>query len=1040
MLSSVLVVYVCLAGSLTGMPYAWQPEKRELGKALIDGSPRTFEVLGIDHQFDPACFGLEFDKPTSVGCLEVDFASLGGRVYEPDPSTARLEAKIGNEWKSLSATLTRNYENVGALAPFQGRGWSTWQFRFDRLVVGGIRLHCPSSSFNDLGYRCIAPSRFAVRKNCAGDLKPSDEPYRPPSWLEPGADLAVGGKQSGDTLRWSKPVLLNKLVGREIGKSEYWTREGWRPLPVWSRSGEGVTFAPVSTTAVRVQRKGRVKAYFDADGRRYYEAVERSRTDMLGDRFRSGRKDLASMESLLLPIDFSLVAIGRPADLHETMVNWNGLFWMVEVSVCEKPGGGALPDQAVDRWFLPLAGGRPLGNEVTSTHTRCLGGWLPAMETSCGDVSQTVFVTPPGSRLYANIAEIAFKNRKNRAQTVPVGFSMGRRRIYNSSGEVWTPFLSDPQATGYTLDADGQTVRNQQGEIVFWSPLPGRLQGTPYETVFETDLRVEPRQTRRLAFVMPSVDEPIVKMPELDTQALREEFLDYWNGLMAKAAKVDIPEQPINDIVKNLLAQCLIITLDGDSVRYGAYFYEAYFGIEEGWPAVALAQYGFPDQAKRILRTMLRPEFMSKADYHHQYRNGLDPWYAITIGRLLQDEAWLREILPVAKECADWTVRSTSENKDPQWGGTLPKHIYGGDIGMPAYSFYSNATCWRGLNDTAWLCRQLGETEAAQQYRDNANSYRRRLQELADKLVDRSTGIPFLPMSFDLDAPSGRLEKEPPYPFLASHTTRGDTWRYVGNYWNLFAPTMMEVRLFDASDERSRWIPDYIGRRGGLMAGLARFDLGFDAIYGKGYMESLLELGRREDFWTSLYGMLAHGMSRNAYSCPEVSGVFPLRVDNLALYREYERYRWNPHYRFVGPWLTGWQNQEGEPLSAGPGMALQLIRTALVREDLTTDPPSRLLLLDGAPSHWFEKGKRLAFSDMRTFFGTASLEVQSEGDRFLVEAKLPDVPCTIRLPHPSGRPVWRVRVDGKDWTLWEGDRVDLPCGAQVRKIEVECRP
>jgi len=1037
MLAVGLVVLASWTGSLAGMPHAWLPENLNLSQALVDGNPRTYELFEIDAQFDPVCFGLEFPKPQKASCVEIDFASLGWRVYEPEPSATRIEAKVGGQWKTVEADLVRNYDRVGELAPHQGRGWSIWQFRFKPLSAEGIRLYAQASAHNDPGFRCIVPSRFAVFESAPQDLKPSPAPYAAPRWLEPGSDLAVGGRQSRGTVRWSKPVVLNRLVAKEIGDVEFLAGGEWKPAAVWKRDDNSVAFAPVSTVAVRAQAKGRIQAYFDPDGRRYFEAVEKSRSDLLGERFRAGQANLASMESLLLPIDFSMVAIGRPADLHETMVNWAGQFWMVEASACEKPDGTALPVQAVDRWFLPIVDGRQRSKDVFSTRTKCLKGWLPAMVTQCENVEQTVFVTAPGSGVYANIAELTIVNESTKSKTFRVGYAMGRRRLYNSPGEYWTPFLSDPQPTGYTLDKDGQTVRNKDGQIVFWSPQPGRLVGTPYEAVFETEVRVELKKTARIAFAMPSVDEPLKTMPPVEPQSLRKEFEEYWNGLMSRVAKVDIPEAPINDIVKNLLAQCLIITLDGDAVRYGAYFYESYFGIEEGWPAVALAQFGFADEAKRILRTMLRPEFMSKADYHHQYRNGLDPWYAITIGRLLQDDAWLREILPISKECADWTVKVTGENKDPKWGGTLPKHIYGGDIGMPAYSFYSNATCWRGLHDTAWLCTHLGETEAAKTYREKADAYRKRLLELADALVDRSNGVPFLPMSFDLDTPSGNREKEPAYPFLATHTTSGDTWGYVGNYWNLFAPTMMEVRLFDASDDRSKWIPDYMGRRGGVITGMARFDLGYDAIYGKGYMESLLELGRREDFLTSLYGMLAHGMSRNGFSCPEVSGIFPLRVDNLAMYREYERYRWNPHYRGMGQWLAGWQNQEGEPLSAGPGMALQLIRTALVREDLSEDPPRRLILLDGAPSLWFEDGKKLAFEGLRTYFGLASLRVASKAGLCEVDVSLPGVPCTVRLPHPQGKPISKVWIDGRAWAGFESDRIELPDGSKAAKIRVE---
>ena len=64
----------------------------------------------------------------------------------------------------------------------------------------------------------------------------------------------------------------------------------------------------------------------------------------------------------------------------------------------------------------------------------------------------------------------------------------------------------------------------------------------------------------------------------------------------------------------------MIALRDGQQLKYGAYWYEDYFGVEEGWPIVALAQYGHPDQAQSAAEIMLSPQLMDKTNYHHQYR------------------------------------------------------------------------------------------------------------------------------------------------------------------------------------------------------------------------------------------------------------------------------------------------------------------------------------------------------------------------------------------------------------------------------------
>jgi len=166
---------------------------------------------------------------------------------------------------------------------------------------------------------------------------------------------------------------------------------------------------------------------------------------------------------------------------------------------------------------------------------------------------------------------------------------MGRRPQY---GDPWTPFSQDPLATGYKLDKDTKTVRDEHGFVMLKASRPGKWEGTPRENQLAYTFRLAPGEKRSLAFFVPSVDAPLKSMPPSSPIEELSAFKTYWTQLIDAGAKVDVPEPPINDMVRNWLAQAHIITLDGDQVRYGAYAYEPYFGVEEGWPAVALAQFG----------------------------------------------------------------------------------------------------------------------------------------------------------------------------------------------------------------------------------------------------------------------------------------------------------------------------------------------------------------------------------------------------------------------------------------------------------------
>jgi hypothetical protein len=313
--------------------------------------------------------------------------------------------------------------------------------------------------------------------------------------------------------------------------------------------------------------------------------------------------------------------------------------------------------------------------------------------------------------------------------------------------------------------------------------------------------------------------------------------------------------------------------------------------------------------------------------------------------------------------------------------------------------------------------------EQAKRYEREAAGYRKRLIELADSLADRRATPTFLPMSFDIGEGADHRDKEPAYDFLATTYPPSYTWGYLGNFWNLFAPMLLELKLFDAGDPRSEWIPAYMEAHGGIAAGLARFTIGLDQIYGKGYYESLLEHGHRERFLTSLYAVLAHGMSQNLNSFPEVAGIFPLRFDNRSMWNEYQRTKWD--------WgFPGAEQSEGQPLSAGPGMALQLLRMALVRETVESERQDVLRIFDGAPLQWFEPGKHIRFSRAATLFGPVSADSAASAQRIVAHvstaADCEARQIVVRLPSPTHHPIRAVMVNAKPWRDFSAEEVRLP--------------
>jgi hypothetical protein len=1045
-----------------GTARTWTPETRDLHLADNDLQTDLYEVLCSGPEHDPCDAGLEWKSPQRVDRLTVSYASLFGRIYEPAFAGQQAEYWDGTAWQSLHASIHIDDTNRAIYAPVQQFGSVTWEYVFKPVTTTRLRVRLFQPENPDSGHRCYAVRR--IQAGLGGSSSPKGSASMPghpsisglasamPDWLHDGGNLSADAsgvvmtRGKAAELHWPKPLLMNQVTIRpmqDVASVEWWDGASWRPVEKDGIEHRGeVEFLPVASAGLRIHAAESIasaQVSLNSNASRYFSEVEAARSDLLGDRFRRmADGDLNGMRGLMLPADFYKTAIGRPGDEEETIVLWNGTVLQFEGNKRAAP---------LDRWFVAsivsAKGALMPGEEWNRTQTRYLNGFLPAtVTTSTLDrlaFEQTVYVTSPDDALYGTVVEISIANNgPGLRQHVPFALAMGRRENQHQVRPIKSVFAFAPKPVGYQSAPGGHTVRLSTGELVLYAEQGGVWETTGLEDHLKYDLSLRAGERRTLRFFIPAPGSPGETGNSLegrDWAASRARFEKWWTSYLNSGMRLDLPEPELNNIYRSLLAQSLIITRDGDDrVAYGAYFYESYFGIEEGWPAVALAQYGFGDEAQKILSIMLSPKLMEKKGQHYQYRNGLDPWYAIWIYRLTGDRSWLETIAPVLKESADWTVRVTEENHDPKYPGILPRHTYGGDIRTPAYSLYANATCWRGLHDTALAFRALNQEDLAGRYAQAAEEYRKRLLAITDQIADKQSVPVFVPMSFELGslATGDYKEREPTYPFLSPDVPASDTWGYLANYWNLFAPMILEVKLFPEGDPKASWIPRYIEQRGGLIAGQTRFLAGLDQEYGKGYYESLVESADRPGFLTSLYGVLAHGMSSNLYSFPEVAGVFPTRTSNEANWREHMRELWN--WYFVWD-FSGWHTTEGDPLSAAPGMALQLMRMALLRETTETDAQDTLRLLDGAPRRWFLPGKKIAVENAPTFFGHCSFSIDSTVGAIRARVRRdPDFRARatiLRLPSPESRPIRAVRVNNQDFKDFSDDEIRLPAGAEV---------
>jgi hypothetical protein len=579
-------------------------------------------------------------------------------------------------------------------------------------------------------------------------------------------------------------------------------------------------------------------------------------------------------------------------------------------------------------------------------------------------------------------------------------------------------------AGGKTLTLDGGCLMADGRIVLLADPdLPLRVEG---KTLVVTVSRHGGRHNEAvLTFLQPLVPLERGQITWHDAgQRVDHQFLSYWNETLKPAATIDVPEPRVNKLYQAVLAQ-LFINADGDIMPYGSApsVYDGnLYGVEEGFAMMALAQSGFAADAERYMdHTYLTQEFLVKvpeykkyADRHQQYRNGLQPHYAVELYRLTRHRAWIEKHVPLLKQCAEWTIaqrRQTmvEENgQKPLHWGLLPKWSYGGDISeLQCYALYANFCCWQGLVDTAWLMDDLGDQATAERYRQEAADYRACLDRAVEGNVLRDRTPPFLPLQLYAQGPVGN------------------------DYDQLFIGCLLDLPALEPGGRQERYLTDWMEQDNRTFCLLPRFrrDVGpggLDGLYGLGYILSKLQQDKVNEFLLGFYAYLAFNMDHTTFASRETNLIY---ASDLHLRSPYK------------------VPDMSDPVPCSSAVALLLLREMLVMEAPAQwgEPNSELRLLHGTPQAWFEHGKTIRCEDLPTEFGPLSVQVESQVAQSFITAtvrpptRTPWQRIALRLRHPDGKRWKRVLVDGRPHTEADAARelVFLQPGPDRFNLRVE---
>jgi hypothetical protein len=487
---------------------------------------------------------------------------------------------------------------------------------------------------------------------------------------------------------------------------------------------------------------------------------------------------------------------------------------------------------------------------------------------------------------------------------------------------------------------------------------------------------------------------------ETEFNSALKQTKEFWTKLLAQGMQIRTPEKRINDAYRAWLAYNFLNVdkINGIyEIHDGTFFYEGVWGYSAAIYCNALSQFGYWEDAEKYLDSMLKTQ---GPDGSIRFKEGMGfpdngaTLFAIADQYLLsRNLTWFKSVAPQAIRAAEWVVTTRNQTKVPgteshvTWG-LLPAGQSGGDFGRPVNSYYSNAYNWLGLHELGIALRAAGMNDEADKWSHEADEYRNDiLTSMQRALIDVGSfkALPVEPLTHRLINEGG------------------------GDYYGLFASMILETGIFPPTDNRSKWITEYMDQRGGLLLGMDRFHDGVDHAYTYGYAMTALRRRETDKFLLTLYSWLAYGMSRDTYSAVEVTHIAQ-GLNEMTL----------PHTR---------SNTQ----------QLRMLRMMLVRED-----GDNLILASATPRAWVASGEPLEVTNAPTVFGNISYTLRPDAKARTLHVVIEPLKEQSRKGRQRNRERAEAGGVGRCCAIrWGGarqagvDRRELPLGLTARVTKIQ---
>jgi hypothetical protein len=593
----------------------------------------------------------------------------------------------------------------------------------------------------------------------------------------------------------------------------------------------------------------------------------------------------------------------------------------------------------------------------------------------------------------------------------------------------------------------------------------------PARRVIEWAVPLGPGEEAELLLIIPYglVDRAVAeKLASLDNDALQEQVIAFWRGLVSGPGRITTPDPFVNDYlaaVAGQMAQQVAHREHSDIWMYktSPNHYEGYWPCNAAKALPALDLRGLRGLNEHVLGSFMKTQ---TDDYGKLARthmgggeplpgegfaripgflgnfgewtantllisHGLEMWALASHYRITRDRKWLGEgpgsVLQSLIDAFDWaaqqrrrTMREENGPKVPYWGllpaASAHDWLAGNTVFNDAFIIY-------GMTEVVRLLREIKHPRAEEMAAELAD-YRQCLHDRYREARDSAKPIP---------QPDGSM-----LPYVPRMVQELD-WRSTDWTITILGPVRAgALGAFDPDDEL-------------VDQALAFLDNGMPKGEGAYYGRGVYTSDTADRNWADISDPEAdrHYLWRHYVDYETMwpmGGPIFLARDDLPRFFE-----WLFNTLAVvlhHDWRVGVESLDGVPSCApGDGERWQYIRRMFVSEYGGYDGSEQsLFLFQAMPRSWLSPGAQLSVEKMGTWFGGTvdlSMQVAKDGNSVAVRVDLDLVETPkevrVRLRSGDGLALRSATVNGKPVEVLEGDVIVLPTQPKAR-YEIIGRP